>query len=135
MAAKILADRNNLARIVVPKALLAQTAQLLHGRLGGLLGREIRHVPFSRKTPTVSSSIWTFHQIHKDIQKAGGVIIALPEHLLSFKLSGLQRLADGVAQDAFSMVKVCSEGSRGILSRFVAQLRILLSFSSSKSAN
>jgi hypothetical protein len=108
MAAAVLANGKSLARIIVPKPLLLQTAQLLHGRLGGLLGREIRQLPFSRKTSTKSDVIKTFFNIHKDIQKCSGVILALPEHLLSFMLSGLQRLSDGRIPDASTMTKVQS---------------------------
>lgn len=118
MAAAVLANGKNLVRVVVPKPLLLQTAQLLHGRLGGLLGREIRHVPFSRKTPTKSDIIKSFFDIHKDIQTSSGVIVALPEHLLSFKLSGLQRLSDGRTPEASTMMKVQSwmaRHSRSIL--------------------
>ena len=93
-------------RIVVPKALLLQTAQLLHGRLGGLLGREIRHIPFSRKTSTHSDLIKSFFDLHKSIRKTSGVILAVPEHLLSFKLSGQQRLSDGRIPEAHNMITV-----------------------------
>ncbi|TVY94359.1 hypothetical protein LAWI1_G000351 [Lachnellula willkommii] len=108
MAAAVLGDRKKLLRVVVPKALLLQTAQLLHARLGGLLGRELRHIPFSRKTSTDEGTIQLFDQIHKDLQESCGVILALPEHLLSFKLSGLQRLSDGLIPEAKKMVKVQS---------------------------
>jgi hypothetical protein len=106
MAAAELADGASLLRVVVPKPLLLQTAQLLHGRLGGLVGRELRHVPFSRKTPTNSDTIKAFYNIHREIQKSSGILLALPEHLLSFMLSGLQRLSDGHINEASSMIKV-----------------------------
>ena len=106
MAAAVLADGSNLVRVVVPKPLLLQTAQLLHARLGGLLGRELRHIPFSRKTPTTSATIKAFHSIHQDIQKSSGILLALPEHLLSFMLSGLQQLSDARIPEAVSMIKV-----------------------------
>jgi hypothetical protein len=106
MVAAVLADGSNLLRVVVPKPLLLQTAQLLHARLGGLLGRELRHIPFSRKTPTRSAIIEAFHGIHRDIQKSSGILLALPEHLLSFMLSGLQRLSDARIPEAASMIKV-----------------------------
>ncbi|TVY49278.1 hypothetical protein LOCC1_G002062 [Lachnellula occidentalis] len=108
MAAAVLGDGRNLLRVVVPKALLLQTAQLLHARLGGLLGRELKHIPFSRKTSTDERTIQLFDRIHKDIQKSCGVILALPEHLLSFKLSGLQRLSDSLIPEAKTMVNVQS---------------------------
>ncbi|KAF4624821.1 hypothetical protein G7Y89_g13348 [Cudoniella acicularis] len=69
-----------------------------------LLGREMRHIPWSRKTSTKSNTVEYFFNIVKYMQKAKGVILALPEHMLSFRLSGLQRLSDGL--DATSMIKV-----------------------------
>ncbi|KAL9125857.1 MAG: hypothetical protein Q9217_005002 [Psora testacea] len=103
---KVLADTKKLQRVIVPQPLLLQTAQLLQARLGGLLGREVRHVPFSRKTPTNSDTIKAFYDIHKSIKASSGVIIALPEHILSFRLSGLQRLSDQRIVEATQMVKV-----------------------------
>ncbi|OJJ45284.1 hypothetical protein ASPZODRAFT_99177 [Penicilliopsis zonata CBS 506.65] len=103
-----LADTQRLARVVVPKALLVQTAHLLQTRLGGLLGREVSHIPFSRKTPTNSDTMKVYFQLHKDIKRSSGVIITLPEHVLSFKLSGLQRLSDKQLQTANQMIKVQS---------------------------
>jgi hypothetical protein len=105
MSAAILANGKNLVRVVEPKSLLLQTAQLLHARLGSLLGRELRHIPFSRRSITNSETIKTFLDIHKYIQKHSGVMIALPEHMLSFKLSGLQKLSDGKVNEGSTMVK------------------------------
>jgi hypothetical protein len=106
MAAAVLANKQNLHRVVVPKPLLLQTAQLLQSRLGGLLGREIRHVPFSRKTPTDKQTIRSFYEIHRNIQKCSGVMLANPEHILSFSLSGLQRLSDGNIEESKAMIKI-----------------------------
>lgn len=108
MVAAMLADKKKLLRVVVPKALLLQTAQLLHSRLGGLLGREVRHVPFSRKTSTDSGTIEAFYKIHREVLKSSGVMMALPEHILSFKLSGLQRLSDTRISEAGQMIKIQS---------------------------
>lgn len=106
MVAVLLADSKNLMRISVPKALLQQTAQLLHGRLGGLVGRNICHVPFSRRTPTKEEHIKLFHKIHHDIKKNCGVMICLPEHQMSFMLSGLQRVLDQQIPEASMMIRV-----------------------------
>ncbi|PVH75301.1 hypothetical protein DL98DRAFT_562460 [Cadophora sp. DSE1049] len=96
MVAAVLADGKNLMRVIVPKSLLLQTAQLLHLRLGGLIGREIVHVPFSRKTPTDSNQIRLFRELHDTIRKASGVVIALPEYLLKLIYpSGTQKVVDG----------------------------------------
>jgi hypothetical protein len=106
MVAAVLADTKKLLRVVVPKALLLQTAQLLQARLGGLLGREVRHVPFSRRTPTNSENIKAFFNIHKEARASSGVVLALPEHILSFMLSGIQRLSDERIPEATQMINV-----------------------------
>lgn len=95
MVATALAKDENLVRVVVPRSLLLQAAQLLSNRLGGLINRRIKHVPFSRKSRTDLESIKAYHKIHLDIQRSQGVLLALPEHLLSFQLSGLQELSNG----------------------------------------
>ena len=110
MAAAVLANGKDLMRVIVPKPLLQQTAQLLHSRLGGLIGREISHVPFSRKTSTSLTTIAEFESIHRHIQQASGIILSLPEHMLSFLLSGLQRLSDECIPEArqYVLIKPCS---------------------------
>ncbi|KAK8186362.1 hypothetical protein BC567DRAFT_189406 [Phyllosticta citribraziliensis] len=100
----VLADSKRLVRVIVPKALLLQTAQTLQARLGNLLGRDVRHVPFSRKTPTAIDTIKTFLNIHRDVLECSGVIVALPEHVMSFTLSGIQRLSDGRDAEAVPMI-------------------------------
>ncbi|KAL5609418.1 hypothetical protein FOVSG1_004099 [Fusarium oxysporum f. sp. vasinfectum] len=106
MAAAALANKKQLVRVIVPKALLQQTAQLLQARLGGILGRGIRHVPFSRRTPTTEKNIRAYHLIHRDMLKSGGVMICQPEHQMSFMLSGRQRLLDEQPAQAGPMTKV-----------------------------
>lgn len=101
-----LANTKKLVRVIVPKALLLQTAQLLQTRIGGLLGREVRHVPFSRKTTATTETMRAYYEIHNAIRTSSGVMIALPEHVLSFKLSGLQRLSDNKLEQAKQMIKI-----------------------------
>ncbi len=108
MIAAMLADRKQLFRVIVPKPLLLQMAQLLQARLGGLLGRTVKHVPFSRRTSTSNDNIRAYLDLHRETLKTQGVILALPEHLLSFKLSGLQRLSSGKIQEAALMMQVQS---------------------------
>lgn len=106
MVAAALADGKKLVRVVVPKPLLLQTAQLLQARLGGLVGRKLRHVPFSRKTSTRRDVVKTFYDIHTEIMKFSGVIVALPEHILSFFLSGQQCLSDAKTEAATQLIRV-----------------------------
>ncbi|KAH7018186.1 uncharacterized protein B0I36DRAFT_394922 [Microdochium trichocladiopsis] len=105
MVATVLADGENLVRVCVPKALLQQTAQLLQTRLGGLVGRRIGHVPFSRKTTTDEPTIKQFQRLHVMLQKDRGVMICLPEHQLSFSLSTSQRVLDDRVPEARLMAR------------------------------
>ncbi|KAF5716816.1 hypothetical protein FMUND_6112 [Fusarium mundagurra] len=106
MAAILLADTTNLCRLVVPRALLLQTAQVMQSRLGGLVGREVCHIPFARRSPTDGQALELYHSLHKRTLASGGVMLCLPEHLLSFKLSGLQKLADKEAKKAQKMMSI-----------------------------
>ncbi|KAL8860832.1 MAG: hypothetical protein Q9178_002862 [Gyalolechia marmorata] len=106
MVATALAEDENLVRVVVPRSLLLQAAQLLSSRLGGLINRKIKHIPFSRKSRTDTESIKAYHQLHRDIHKSRGVLLALPEHLLSFQLSGLQELSNGHLSESTYMIKL-----------------------------
>ncbi|RDA90702.1 hypothetical protein CP533_4956 [Ophiocordyceps camponoti-saundersi (nom. inval.)] len=103
MVAAVLADSQQLCRIIVPKALLRQTAETLQSRIGGLLGREVKHIPFSRRTPTDKESLKLFYELHLDTLNHSGVILAAPEHILSYKLCGFQRLIDSRLKEAKSM--------------------------------
>ncbi|KAF4631564.1 hypothetical protein G7Y89_g6567 [Cudoniella acicularis] len=104
MAVAILADKKQLSRLVVPKALLLQTAQTVQSRLGGLVGREIRHIPFYRRTLTTPNMLRLYSTHHREVLRCCGVILTTPEHILSYKLSGLQRLADSRLDEAREMV-------------------------------
>lgn len=90
----VLADRKRLCRLIVPKALLFQTAQIIQTRLGGPVGRIVRHIPFTRRSPANTETLQRYQALHRSTLESGGVMLCLPEYILSFKLSGLQRLAD-----------------------------------------
>lgn len=105
MAVAILADKKKLSRLIVPKALLLQTAQTIQAKLGGLVGREARHIPFSRRTLTTPNMLHLYSEHHHEILRCCGVILTTPEHVLSYKLSGLQRLADSRLEEAREMVE------------------------------
>lgn len=106
IVAAMLADKQHLLRIVVPRALLLQSAQVMHVKLGGLLDRELLHIPFSRRTKPNDYLLKTFRQLHSNLKKCGGIMLSLPEHILSFKLSGLQHLCDGNTEQANTMIKM-----------------------------
>jgi len=108
MAAASLADGKSLVRVIVPKALLLQTAQLLQSRLGGMLNRRICHVPFSRRTMTTEGNVRSYFSVNNRLMKATGVMLCLPEHSLSFMLSGQQRVLDNKLAEAKPMIRVQS---------------------------
>ncbi|KAL1989090.1 hypothetical protein VTN96DRAFT_5853 [Rasamsonia emersonii] len=84
MVACVLANGKNLARLIVPKALLTQTAQIIQSRLGGLVGREIRHIPFSRKRSSSCDTTHAYESLHEEFLHQSGIILTLPDHVLSF---------------------------------------------------
>ncbi|KAK3353831.1 hypothetical protein B0T25DRAFT_632188 [Lasiosphaeria hispida] len=104
MAMSVLADGVQLARLIVPRALLSQTAQAMQARLGGLVGRDIIHVPFSRRTPKAPAIIPLYSGLHERARLRRGIVLAAPEHVLSYKLGGLQRLADSLLDEAREMI-------------------------------
>lgn len=105
MAMAILADTTQIARLVVPKALLLQSAQVVQSRIGGLVGREIRHIPFSRRTPSTDEILGLYRELHREIREESGVLLTTSDHMLSFKLSGLQRLVDSKVTEADTMIR------------------------------
>lgn len=105
MAAAFLANKKQLLRLIVPKALLPQTAQTVQTRLGGLVGREIRHIPFTRRTPTTPNMLNLYSSHHHEMHRYCGIILTAPEHILSYKLSGLQRLADSRITEAQQLIQ------------------------------
>ncbi|KAK7420617.1 hypothetical protein QQZ08_010309 [Neonectria magnoliae] len=106
MAVAVLADNTRLCRLVVPRPLLLQTAQVIQSRIGGLVGRVVRYIPFSRRSPTRMDTLTLFQSIYQDTRSSGGVMLCLPEHILSFKLGGLQQLADGELERAKRMINI-----------------------------
>ncbi|KAI1495818.1 hypothetical protein F5X99DRAFT_422623 [Biscogniauxia marginata] len=105
MVMAILADGENLSRLIVPKALLMQTAQMMQLRLGSLVGRRVCHVPFSRKTPADKTMLELYAEIHRRTREERGLILTSQENVLSFKLGGWQQLAEGKLDAATTMIK------------------------------
>jgi hypothetical protein len=106
MAMAVLSDGTQLARLIVPKPLLLPTAQMIQSRLGGLVGRELRHIPFSRRTSVKPRVLSLYKTLHREMRRDRGVVLNAPEHLLSFKLSGLQQLAGPNLKAAREMLDI-----------------------------
>lgn len=92
IAAASLADGEKLVRVVVLKPLIGQMFQTLVQRLGGLVNRRVYFLPFSRGVKIGVNEARTVHALLEECMENGGILLAQPEHILSFKLLGLERL-------------------------------------------
>ena len=91
MAAAILANRQQLVRVIVLKALSSQMFELLRQRLSGLCNRRIYYIPFSRQTPVSDEDICLIQRLYQQCMDFGGILVAQPEHILSLKLMTVDR--------------------------------------------
>lgn len=92
IVAASLADGTKLVRVVVLKPLSGQMFQTLVQKLGGLVNRRIFFMPFSRGIAMGKEEIMVVRQLYKDCMRSGGILLVQPEHILSFKLLGLEWL-------------------------------------------
>ena len=86
-----LADSKSLVRIVVLKPLAKQMFDLLLQRLCGLSNRRLFYMPFSRDVKMGSNELQLFQTLYEQCLREGGILIAQPEHILSFKLMEVDR--------------------------------------------
>ncbi|KAF7328474.1 hypothetical protein MVEN_02534300 [Mycena venus] len=94
----LLADGRTLARVVVLKSLSVQMFQTLRKTLSGLVNRRIFFFPFSRDVQVRQAShAQKIQSLFELCMRERGVWIAQPEHILSFKLMGLDLMLDAVA--------------------------------------
>jgi hypothetical protein len=93
MVAVALADGSRIARVITLKPLLRQTEYLLSQRLSGLVNRRLYHTPFSRKTSLNQDVVQDLQAIYEECKAKRGILLALPEQLLSFRLIGRERLS------------------------------------------
>lgn len=90
-----LADGSRLVRVIVAKPQSRQMFHMLVSKLGGLLNRRIFHLPVSRALRLTIQHASDAKRIHDECQRCieeGGVMLVQPEHILSFKLMGLESL-------------------------------------------
>jgi len=92
IVAASLADGAKLVRVVVLKPLSGQMFQTLVQKLGGLVNRRIFFMPFSRGASLGKEQIEMVKSLYDDCMLSGGVLLVQPEHILSFKLVGLEWL-------------------------------------------
>jgi hypothetical protein len=86
LVAAALADSKKLVRVLVLKPLAKQMFQLLVERLSGLANRRIFYLPFSRDVEANPRAIKHIRHLFEECARVSGVLVAQPEHILSFRL-------------------------------------------------
>ncbi|KLU86149.1 hypothetical protein MAPG_05168 [Magnaporthiopsis poae ATCC 64411] len=95
VAAAEVANGDCLVRVIVAKAQAPQMRQMLLSKLGGLLDVRIHQLPFSRELRLDAAQVSSIARDLRACRDGGGVLLVQPEHLLSFKLMGLEFLING----------------------------------------
>ena len=95
IVAAALADGSRLVRVVVAKPQSRQMLQMLVSKLGGLLDRRVYHMPFSRVMSLTKADADTIGEICRECMRNHGVLFVQPDHILSFKLMGLESYIAG----------------------------------------
>ncbi|KAF2723719.1 hypothetical protein K431DRAFT_242657, partial [Polychaeton citri CBS 116435] len=105
MVASVRSDGLNLARVIVAKPQSRQMAQMMISRLGGLINKRIFALPISRSfKPDESTADAIFRRV-KECVACGGVLLVQPEHILSFKLMGIESFLDGNQSVGISLLE------------------------------
>ncbi|UPX10701.1 uncharacterized protein EKO05_0001343 [Ascochyta rabiei] len=92
IVAAALTDRKKLVRVIVAKPQSKQMLEMLVAKLGGLLNRRIYHMPFSRDLRLNEGDARVILEICQECMAHRGVLLVQPEHILSFKLMGIECL-------------------------------------------
>lgn len=96
LVAVAIADGSRVSRVITLKSLVKQMSDTLSQRLGGLVDRQMHYLPFSRKVQVDGNTVARIRAIYEDCIKHHGIFLAQPEHILSFKLMGIERLTAGL---------------------------------------
>lgn len=120
MVASALADGSKLVRVVVLKPLARQMFQLLVQKLSGMLNRRIFYMPFSRSLKLDSAQkAQQILDLYKECKRVGGCLLIQPEHILSFELMGVERIAEAgedlAAQKLIEAQKWLDANARDVL--------------------
>ncbi|KAG8733067.1 hypothetical protein FRC10_000456, partial [Ceratobasidium sp. 414] len=92
IVAAALADSGRLVRVVVLKPLWRQMFHLLVSRLSGLVNRRVYYLPFGRHIVVGSAQATQIQEMYTECMREGGILLVQPEHILSFKLMGIDQL-------------------------------------------
>ncbi|VBB80720.1 Putative protein of unknown function [Podospora comata] len=112
-----ISDGSRLARVVVAKAQAKQMEHTLVSAIGRLVGRRVYFLPISRAVRVDSKAIRTIARLIRQCREECGVLLVQPEHILSFKLMGLEGVWNKhpVAQTILSTYSELESISRDIV--------------------
>ena len=105
ITATSLADGSRLVRVIVAKPQAKQMLQMLVSKLGGMLDRRVYHMPFSRALKLTEEDTNAIGDMYRECMANGGILLVQPEHILSFKLMGLECLITGKEAIGKSLLK------------------------------
>ncbi|KAK1750884.1 hypothetical protein QBC47DRAFT_352381 [Echria macrotheca] len=103
VVASSLANGSRLVRVVVGKPQSNQMKHMLIERLGRLINRRIFYLPVSRATSFSQLDVEAVQRMLERCKKDGGVLLVQPEHILSFKLMGIDKSWVDEAEDMSSL--------------------------------
>ncbi|KAH9870515.1 hypothetical protein IAQ61_005991 [Plenodomus lingam] len=118
MLSAYFSDKKKLARVIVAKPQSQQMQQMLISKLGGLLNRRIFHMPFSRNLKMTLATATAIHKLYTECVASQGVLLVLPEQILSFRLMAIEcMLTDepAIAKSLFSTQTFFEETCRDIV--------------------
>ncbi|KEP48081.1 putative kinase-(PK-like) protein [Rhizoctonia solani 123E] len=105
IVASSLADSSRLVRVVVLKPLWRQMFELLVNRLSGLSNRRVYYLPFGRHINIDKISAQKLRNLYEECMREGGILLAQPEHILSFKLMGIDQLISSSSPGDIAVAK------------------------------
>lgn len=118
ITAASVADRSCLVRVVVSKPQAKQMGSVLVSRLGGIVDRRIYRAPISRSIKMNIETAAALRVLFQECMDSGGILLVQPEHLLSFKLMGLETEVNGdhnLADSLLSTEQFLKRNSRDIV--------------------
>jgi hypothetical protein len=115
---------------------------MLIAKLGGLLNRRIYHMPFSRDLRLNMKDAQAIRELYQDCMARRGILLVQPEHILSFKLMGIECLLTDkpeVARSLLSTQQWFHDVSRDIVDEsdenFSVKFELIYTMGSQRSIN
>lgn len=91
--------------------------EMLFSKLGGLIGRRVYHMPFSRQLQVNGSMAGEMLKYFTECKTGGGILLLQPENILSFQLMAIESLiksAKILTDSLFRMQHFIESSSRDI---------------------